>query len=596
MSPRVECWGAIRPRRACQLLPLWCNLLRVYKCSRGIITLIMDQYKLRFVPLGGVVGVTKNMYVYELYKNDALQDIIIVDCGIGFPQEQDLGVDFVIPDITYLRDKTDKIRAICLTHGHEDHITALPYHYNDLGRPPVYGSKLTVAFVANKAKEFNLDINLTQIDYNKVYQFGDLRVQYIHTTHSIPDTCHLLIRSPIGTLYHGSDYKLDLNPPFGSPPDFYTMTKAGKEGILALLSDCLGSEREGLTLSESVVGQTFEDEMRKTKGKFIMTTFSSNISRIRQCVDAAIKFNRKIIFLGRSMRDNTKMASEMNYLPIPHELVGKEDEVMRLPPKKVCLIVAGSQGQYESALSKITRKMHRFIRIRPGDKVVFSSDPIPGNEDGVTSLIEELTLQGADVVYPAIQDQLHTSGHGNKLDMMFLMRFTNPRYFVPIGGTVRHQRQYQRLCEELGYRKDHVFLLNEGDTIWFTKGNAVKGESVFTRNIYVDATGVGEVGTMVLKDRQTLSSEGIVVVILPLDQQNNLVSRPKILSRGFVFERNEEKLFEEATRLVEKVTKPHGDQILDHTALRKRTSDVLEDFFQRERGKNPMVIVELLQV
>ncbi|MCX7996928.1 MAG: ribonuclease J [Patescibacteria group bacterium] len=556
----------------------------------------MDHYKLRFVPLGGVVGVTKNMYLYELYKNDELQDILIVDCGIGFPQEQDLGVDFVIPDISYLRDKLDKIRGICLTHGHEDHITALPYHYEALGRPPVFGSKLTVAFVVNKAKEFYLQMETREIDYNRWYQFGGIQVQYIHTTHSIPDTCHLLIRSPIGTLYHGSDFKLDLNPPFGNPPDFYAMTKAGKEGILALMSDCLGSERDGLTLSESVVGQTFEDEMRKTKGKFIMTTFSSNISRIRQCVDAAIKFNRKIIFMGRSMRDNTKMASEMNYLPVPLELMGKEEDVMRLPPKKICLIVAGSQGQYQSALSKITRKQHRFIKINPGDKVVFSSDPIPGNEEGVTSIIEELTLQGADVVYPAIQDQLHTSGHGNKLDMMFLMRFTNPKYFVPIGGTIRHQRQYQRLCEELGYKKDNVFLLNEGDTVWFSKGSASKGDTVFTKNIYVDSTGVGEVGTMVLKDRQTLSSEGIVVAVLPVDQQNKLVGRPRILSRGFVFEKNEERLFEDATRLVEKVTRPQHDQIMDYQTLRKRTSDALEEFFQRERNKNPMVIVELLQV
>lgn len=556
----------------------------------------MDQFRLRFVPLGGVIGVTKNMYVYELWRGDEIQDILIVDCGIGFPQEQELGVDFVIPDISYLQDKTDKIRAILLTHGHEDHITALPYHYEALGRPLVLASRLTAAFVTNKAKETNLQVNINVIEYGRDYVFGDLKASYIHTTHSIPDTCNILIKSPIGTIYHGSDFKLDLNPPYGDPPDFYSMTKAGKDGILALMSDCLGSERDGLTLSESVVGQTFEDEMRKTKGKFIMTTFSSNISRIRQCVEAAIKFNRKIIFLGRSMRDNTKMAQEMQYLPIPHELMGREDEVPQLPPKKVCIIAAGSQGQFGSALSKITRKLNKNIKIKPGDKVVFSSDPIPGNEDGVTSIIEDLTLQGADVIYPAITDQLHTSGHGNKLDMMFLMRFTNPKFFIPIGGTVRHQRQYQRLCEELGYKKESVFLLNEGDTVWFGKGTANKGDQVMTKNVYVDAYGVGSVGTMVLRDRQTLSSEGVVVAVLVVDMQNKFIQRPKILSRGFVFEKNEEQLFEEATRLVEKVTKPKGDDYIDPVILRRTTVEVLENFFYEKRGKEPLIVVELIQI
>jgi ribonuclease J len=373
------------------------------------------------------------------------------------------------------------------------------------------------------------------------------------------------------------------------------MCKAGKDGVLALMSDCLGSERDGLTLSESVVGQTFEDEMRKTKGKFIMTTFSSNISRIRQCCDAAIKFNRKIIFLGRSMRDNTKMAAEINYLPIPYELMGKEEEVQRLPPKKVCIIAAGSQGQFGSALSKITRKMNKNIRIKPGDKVVFSSDPIPGNEDEVTSIIEELTLQGADVVYPAIQDQLHASGHGNSGDMMFLMRFTNPKYFVPIGGTIRHQRQYQRLVEDLGYKKDNVFMLDEGDTVWFTKNNATKGDNVPTKNIYVDSYGVGEVGTVVLRDRKTLSSDGVVVAIIAVDSKNKLVMQPKVLSRGFVFEKNEEKLFSDAVKVVEKALKPIGDTIMDHSSIRKQTMENLEKFFTEKRSKKPLVIVEIIQ-
>jgi len=461
----------------------------------------METFKLRFIPLGGVVGVTKNMYVYELYENDILKDILIVDCGIGFPMEKELGVDFVIPDITYLKGKADKIRAILVTHGHEDHTSALPYHYKDLGSPSILTSNLTASFIENKFKEFDIPSKVERVSYDKEYTFGGFQIKFIRVTHSIPDTTHILIKTPIGDIYHGADFKFDLTPPFGFPPDFYEITKAGHDGLLCLLSDALGSERDGLTLSEAIVGQTFEDTMRKTRGKFIMTTFSSNISRIRQCVEAAIKFNRKIIFLGRSMRENTRIAKEINYLPIPHNLLGKEEEVMQLPPNKVCLIVAGSQGQYGSALSKLANKMNKNVKIKAGDRVIISSDPIPGNENEVYALIEELTLQGADVVYSDIQDQLHASGHGSREDLKLLIRLTNPKYFIPIGGTVRHQQQYRKLTEELGYRSDSVFLLQEGETVWFTKNKATLGDTIETRNIYVDAYGIGDVGSIVLRDR-----------------------------------------------------------------------------------------------
>lgn len=556
----------------------------------------MTNFKLHFIPLGGVIGVTKNMYVYELYENDSLKDILIVDCGIGFPLEKELGVDFVIPDISYLRDKVDKIRAIIVSHGHEDHTSALPYHYNDLGRPPIYTSKLTALFIENKFKDFDTKVIVNQIKYDQEYQFGNFKVSFIKMTHSIPDTMHVLIKTPVGSMYHGPDFKLDLTPPYGSSPDFYAITKAGKEGVLCLLSDCLGSERPGLTLSESIVGQTFEDEMRKTKGKFIMTTFSSNISRIRQCVEAAIKFNRKIVFLGRSMRENTRLASQIGYLPIPDNLFGKEEEVMKLPPNKVCLIAAGSQGQFNSALSKLSTKQNSNIKIKPGDKVIFSSDPIPGNENEVYGTIEDLVLQGADVIYSDIADQLHSSGHGNQEDLKFLMRFTNPKYFIPIGGTVRHQRQYQKLVMELGFKKESVYLLDEGETVWFTKQGAHAGEVVETKNIYVDAYGVGDVGNIVLRDRKTLATEGIVFAFLITNSQGNLVSRPKILSRGFVFEKGEDMLYEKAIQLVEKLLKPKSGQIIDMNNLKRVVIKELEEFFFDERGRKPLIIVEVMQL
>ncbi|MEK7110203.1 MAG: ribonuclease J, partial [Patescibacteria group bacterium] len=446
----------------------------------------------------------------ESYENEKLKDIVVVDCGIGFPKEKELGVDFVIPDISYLMDKKQFIRAILITHGHEDHTSALPLLYDDLGRPPVYASLLTSMFIENKFKDKHKKILVNRVDFNKEYIFGDFRISYLKMTHSIPDTTHIIIKTPVGTIYHGSDFKLDLTPPYGPGPDFYKITKAGHEGILCLLSDCLGSEREGLTLSENIVGQTFEDEMRKTKGKFIMTTFSSNISRIRQCVDAAIKFNRKICFLGRSMRENTKIAASIGYLPIPQSLFIKEEEVGRLPAGKICLIVAGSQGQYGSALSKLADRQNKNIAIKSGDKIIFSSDPIPGNENGVYETIEQLSEEGADVVYSDIADQLHSSGHGNQEDLKFLIRFTNPRYFIPIGGTIRHQKQYENLVEQLGYAKKDVYSLNEGETVWFVKNKAYKGDKVETKNIYVDAYGIGDVGSVILRDRKTLATDGIV--------------------------------------------------------------------------------------
>lgn len=556
----------------------------------------MITYKLHFVPLGGIVGVTKNMYVYEMYNDDKLKDIVIVDCGIGFPKEQELGVDFVIPDISYLMDKKQFIRAILITHGHEDHTSALPLLYDQLGRPPVYASLLTSMFIENKFKDKHKKIVVNRVDFNKEYVFGDFTISYLKMTHSIPDTTHIIIKTPVGTIYHGSDFKLDLTPPYGPSPDFYKITKAGHEGILCLLSDCLGSEREGLTLSENIVGQTFEDEMRKTKGKFIMTTFSSNISRIRQCVDAAIKFNRKICFLGRSMRENTKIAASIGYLPIPQSLFIKEEEVGRFPAAKICLIVAGSQGQYGSALSKLADRQNKNIAIKSGDKIIFSSDPIPGNENGVYETIEQLVEEGADVVYTDIADQLHSSGHGNQEDLKFLIRFTNPKYFIPIGGTIRHQKQYENLVEQLDYSKKDVFSLNEGETVWFVKNKAYKGDKVETKNIYVDAYGIGDVGSVILRDRKTLATDGIVFAVTVVDNKGLLIGKPKIFSRGFIFEKDEGRLYIQAEEVMEDVFKIKNDKTFDKGKMQYDVIKNLEEFFRKATGRKPLIVAEVIQL
>jgi ribonuclease J len=558
-------------------------------------------YSVRFVPLGGIVGVTKNMYVYELYENENLKDILIVDCGMGFPSAHELGVDLIIPDISYLLDKKDKIRAILLTHGHEDHIGALPYHYQTLGSPPLFTAKLTAMFIEKKLEEYEIRANVQVVKRNKEYVLGKFRVRFIHTCHSIPDTCHIIIDTPIGRLYHGQDFKMDLTPKYGEPPDFYEMCKAGNEGVLCLMSDALGAFREGLTLSESVVGERFEDEMRKTRGKFIMTTFASNISRIRQCADAAVKFNRKVFFLGRTMLKNTEAAAEINYLPIPQKLLGDEQEIMRLPPNKVCIIATGAQGQEGSAISKMAQNQHRSVKIHPGDTVFFSSDPIPGNEEEVHAIIEQLSLRGANVIYSDVSEQIHASGHGNIDDLKLLLRFTKPKFMIPIGSTIRHHMRYQEICVELGHKKEDVFLLNEGETVVFTPGGKARlGETIETESVYVDAYGVGDVGNTVLRDRRTLASDGIVVALVTIDRNAAIVGEPRLVSRGFVYEKTEGDLFMEAGDEIKKYVSARTSGLGRHEGnieipqYKKEIVKILERFFKDRTGRTPLVVSEVV--
>ena len=556
----------------------------------------MDKFHIRFVPLGGITDVTMNMYLYEIYKNDSLEDIIIVDCGVGFPKEQDLGIDLIIPDISYLADKKEKIKAILLTHGHEDHISGLSYHYNTLGMPPIYTAKLTAHFIESKFKEFKIKGNINIIDYDQTYQFGNFKAQFIQMTHSIPDPMHIFINTPIGNFYHGSDYKFDLTPPFGPGPDFTKICKLAGDGVLCLMSDCLGVEREGYTMSETNIGTTFEDLMRKTKGKFIMTTFSSNISRIRLAAAAAVKFNRKICFLGRSMKQNVKIAQSINYFPIPRQFIIKDEEISKYPPDKICLIVAGSQGQYDSALSKITNDLNANVKISKGDLVLFSSDPIPGNEAEVSDIIDRLYLKGADVIYPGIQEQLHASGHGSQEDLKLMIRLTKPQYLIPIGGTVRYARGYRRLAGYLCYHENKVLLLINGQTVTFDSAKYQLSEKISIKNVYVDAYGIGDVGNIVLRDRSTLGKEGIVFVIIPIGSDNKLIRQPELISRGFVYEAQSSDLFVNATATIKEIIAREKTEIIARENLEREIIKKLENLFYKTTGRRPLVIVEILVI
>ncbi|MFQ5452101.1 MAG: ribonuclease J [Candidatus Paceibacterota bacterium] len=556
----------------------------------------MNKSRVRLIPLGGTTDVTKNMYVYELYSENRLQDIIIVDCGIGFPREQQPGIDLVIPDITYLKDKLSYIRAILLTHGHEDHISALPYHYKDLGSPQVYASKLTAHFVQKKFEESANRVKVTIVNYQQIYRFGGFEAKFIPLTHSIPDPAHIVIKTKAGTFYHGADFKFDLSPPYGPPPDFYAIAKAGADGVTCLMSDCLGSEREGTTLSERVIGETFEEHIRRTKGKFIMTTFSSNISRIRQATEAAVKFGRKVCFLGRSMKQNTDVAKDIGYLPLQKKNQIQEHQIAKFPPSKICLVVAGSQGQFGSALSKVSMGRHQFVKISKGDKVLFSSDPIPGNEQRQSDVIESLILQGADVVYTSIEEQLHTSGHGNQEELKLLMRLVKSKYLFPIGGTVKHQRQYAKLARSMGYNDNQMYLLKDGQTLWFEGGRARIGETVPVKNVYVDAYGVGDVGNIILRDREKLGKEGVVTVALVVNGESKLVSGPDFLSNGFIHESEYKQIFGKAKGVIENILTPSKGKTFSKPNAEKRIISSLGKYFRDATGRRPLVSVYIAVV
>lgn len=536
---------------------------------------------------------TKNMYVYEYGR-----DIVVVDCGIGFPDEGMLGIDFVIPDITYLRDKKEKIRGIVLTHGHDDHIAALPYLWSELGRPPVYGTTLTVALAENRMKETGENARFQAVKLEEKLKLGVFGIEFVHMTHSIPDATNLIIRTPVGLIYHGSDFKFDWTPMDNQFPETGKIAKAGSEGVLCLLSDCLRSEKPGYTLSERVIESTLEQEIKDCAGKFIVTTQSSNISRIQQVVNVALRNRRYICFLGRSLDQNVETAEKLGFLLVPKEAVISQEEAKRTQADKVVILAAGSQGQQGSALSRMAHGDERTIGVNPGDVVVFSADPIPGNENAVHSLIDLLSREGARVSYSEVLDDLHVSGHGAANDLMLMASLLRPKYFLPIGGSFRHMTRYGQLIANMGFPAKNVLLPTNGQSIEFNeKGEMKWGERVSVKQIMVDGLGVGDVGNVVLRDRQVMSNDGIVMVIVPVNQDDGtLAGEPDVYSRGFVFVKESGDLIKRAQKVVEECLKDNRGSVLDWQFLRRHIEEALEKFLYEETKRRPMILPVVVEV
>jgi ribonuclease J len=533
---------------------------------------------LKFVALGGLGEIGLNMAAFE-YGDD----IVIVDCGLMFPEPYMLGIDVVIPDISYLLERADKIRGILLTHGHEDHIGALPYVLRDLN-PPIFGTALTLGFVKEKLKEFDLaeKTDLRVVRPREMIRLGEFYIEFIRVAHSIVDGCALAISSPEGVVIHSGDFKLDQTPVDGELTDLATFSRYGEEGVLALMADSTNVEREGYTLSERLVGDAFAEIFPRCTGRVIVAAFSSNIHRVQQVVEAAEKTGRKVLLNGRSMIANVQIARELGYLKIPDGLLIDLKEMGRLPKEQVCMITTGSQGEPMSALTRIAMDDHKQIKLEEGDTVILSSRFIPGNEKTISDLMNHLYRRGAEVIHEKVSE-VHVSGHASQEELKLLHNLVRPRFFVPVHGEYRHLVKHTQLAHRVGTPKERTILAVNGDVVLFSDGEGCIVDHVDTGRVFVDGKGVGDVGNVVLKDRKHLSEDGMVVVIIGINQvSGEIIYGPDIVSRGFVFEDESQQYLEEAKKVVLDTLALVSTEVLsDWSEVKLEVRRVLRRFFNK---------------
>jgi len=547
---------------------------------------------LRIIPLGGVNEIGKNMTVFE-YGND----IIVVDCGVSFPEDDMLGVDLVIPDISYLLKNKDKVRGFILTHGHEDHIGALPYVLRELN-VPVYGTRLTLGLVDIKLKEHGINKAIFQtIKANDILKLGAFTVEFIKTSHSIADSVALAIHTPVGVVVHTSDFKIDYTPIDGQVIDLAKFALLGKKGVLALLADSTNVERPGYTMSEKTVGQTFESIFADAPGRIIVATFASNIHRIQQIINAAVKFGRKVCISGRSMVNVVAVAMELGYLNIPKKTLIDVDKVDSYPNDKVVIITTGTQGEPMSALTRMAAAEHKKLEIIPGDLVIISATPIPGNEKLVYKVINQLFQRGAHVIYESLAD-VHVSGHACQEELKLIHTLVKPKFFIPVHGEFRHLKQHALLAESLGMPRENIFLVDIGTVLELTHNSCKVAGTVTAGRVLVDGLGVGDVGNIVLRDRKHLSQDGLIVVVVTISRETGgVIAGPDIISRGFVYVRESEELIEQARQVVkETLDRCERQNITDWATLKTNIRDELRDFLYEKTKRNPMILPIIMEI
>lgn len=554
--------------------------------------MVKKSPKLKIIPLGGLFEVGKNITAIE-YKND----IIVIDCGLSFPEDEMLGIDVVIPDITYLLKNRDNIRGIVLTHGHEDHIGALPYILKKIN-VPLYGTKLTLGLVDYKLKDRGInDASLNVVNPGHTLKLGSFDVEFIRTTHSIPDSVALAIHTPVGKIVHTGDFKIDYTPIKGEAIDFHRFAELGKEGVLVLLADSTNVERKGYTMSEKTVGTTFKDVFMTATQRIIVATFASNIHRVQQIVDAAVMFNRKVVVSGRSMVNVVNVATELGYLDVPDGTLIDINEMNNYPDNKIVVITTGSQGEPMSALARLASSEHRKMELLPGDLVIISATPIPGNEKGVSKVINQLFNKGAKVIYDELAD-VHVSGHACQEELKLMHTLIKPKYFIPVHGEYRHLLRHSQLAKELGMADEDIFMAKNGSVIEFTSDSAKFGPSVTAGKILVDGLGVGDVGNIVLRDRKHLSEDGLIVIVVTITKENGkVVSGPDIVSRGFVYVRESEDLMDEARKVVKDVlAECEKNNITDWSTLKSNIREALRNFLFNKMKRNPMILPIIMEV
>lgn len=553
------------------------------------------QNQLSFIPLGGVGDVTKNMYVYECGD-----EILVVDCGLGFADETMLGVDLLLPDISYLMQSKKKIVGMFFTHGHEDHIGAIPFLLPQLlqkGSFPMYGTPFTASLANEKLKEFGNTQRLQAVNYNaSPVRTGDFSVSFLKVTHSIPDTSHLFIRTPIGNFYHGSDYKFDDTPYDGKKTDYEAIKLVAQEGVMCLMSDCLGSERSGRTPTETPILSKFEEEFTRTKGKCIVTTYSSNVVRINQVIAASEKYGRHVCFAGRSLIKIKDVSQKLGYLQMKSTTEIQLDELNKYPDNKVTLLIAGSQGQEASAMVRIANGEHREIRFTPDDTIIFSADPIPGNEILVYQLIDMIAKRGSRVLYSPLRRDFHVSGHGAQEEIVQLMQLVKPKKFIPIGGNFRHMTNYQNIVQSLGYKKSDALLLDDGQEVIFTREGVRPGKKFPSRQVYVDQISGEALDTYILRDRQRLSEGGVVIVLAEIDSTTGqLITNPDIIVRGFTLERGSKMIGRINSDLKSALKGKHG-RVINWVYIRKIIGEIVERRVFKDLRRRPLVLPFVIEV
>lgn len=546
---------------------------------------------LKIIPLGGLEQIGMNITAFE-YEDS----IIVVDCGLSFPGDEMLGIDLVIPDISYLKEHSDKVKGFVITHGHEDHIGALPYALKEIN-VPVYATKLTMGLIENKLKENVLPrpVKRKVVKYGQSVNLGCFRVEFIRTNHSISDAAALAIFSPAGTVIHTGDFKVDFTPVNGKTIDLQRFAELGKKGVLALMCDSTNVMKPGYTMSEKTVGRTFDEIFAdNAKSRIIVATFASNVDRVQQVINSAEKYGRKIVVEGRSMVNVISTATELGYLSVPKHIMIDMEEMQNYPPEKLVLITTGSQGEAMAALSRMAASIHRKVSIAPGDTVIFSSRPIPGNEKSVSKVINELAEKGAKV----IEQDTHVSGHASQEEIKLIYALTKPKYAIPVHGEYRHLKYHAELAQELGIPKENTIVLSSGDMLEITEEKAMLVGKVQAQGIMVDGLGVGDVGNIVLRDRQHLSENGLIIIVLTLEKYTNqLLAGPDIVSRGFVYVRESEYLIDEAKSIVYAALERCLDNnVSDWSKIKTEVKDSLSDYLWKKMKRNPMILPIIMEV